>query len=834
MTTSQPAGPRALPLPLTPIIGRERDLAALRSLLFQENRPASVRLLTLTGPGGVGKTRLALHLAGELSHAFPDGVRFVSLAPITDPGLVLSEVARVLDVSEAGDRPLSSLVINALRTERSLMIVDNFEQVVEAAPLLTDLLTHCPTLTIIVTSRSVLRVTGEHDYPVAPLPVPAVQSRMATAPAVTDSPAVRLFVDRASAVNPDFALTEQTVEAVAEICRRLDGLPLAIELAAARTRFLTPAALLTRLERRLPLLTGGPRDLPARLQTMRDAIAWSYDLLSPAERALFRRLSLFAGSFSLEAAEHVAGALGTPTLDTDTRALPHSVSTPPSIVDGIAGLIDQSLLQPRDSADERSRFGMLETIREFGLDQLEASGEGPSARQALVDYALRLAEEGEIGLRGPAQAIWIHRLEADYANLTASLSWTLAEGMVDIALRIAAALWRFWAWRGRLREGRNWLERALAADQGAEPAIRAKALHYLGNTVLDLCDCAGARSAWEASLEIRRPLRDTAGIAHTLNCLGVVLLVQGEFAQAQARHEEGIDLWRGLNDRHAIGLSLYNLGNLARCQGDLGRAETLSRQALELRLALDDTNGIAYSLFRLGQIARARGDLSTAERLLMESLDRFRALDDRQGIAYVTVELAEVAWRRHDGPRAVEYLVDALTLRQELEETEGVITCLEALAALAAPHDPARTARILAAADAWRSGSGMPLPPIDLPARDRAIQHARTALGPAFFALWDTGRTLLLEQTIAEATAPISFAPRVVSVIVETAPGAGLTARELEVVRLVAAGRSNQDIADELSIGYRTATTHVGNILNKLGVDSRTAVAAYAIRHGLA
>ncbi len=482
-----------------------------------------MRLLTLTGPGGVGKTRLALEAAAGLADTFPDGARFVSLAPITDPVLVAPMVAQALGVREAGDEPITERLAAFLRDKRLLLLLDNFEQVVEAAPLVTDLLAACPGLKGLVTSRVRLRLSGERDYPVPPLAVPAPAGPRPFQYA-KGSAAVRLFSERAQAVRPEFALTPENASAVADICRGLDGLPLAIELAAARIKVLPPAALLARLEKRLPLLTGGGRDLPARQQTMRDAIAWSHDLLTPEEQALFRWLAVFVGGFTLEGAEAVVFAGDALDLD---------------VFEGVASLVDKSLLRQEVGPDEEPRFAMLETIREFGLERLAARGEEAAIQNAHAAYFLALVEQAESALLGPEQMAWLTWLDAAHDNLRAALDWCLASD-AEAGLRLAGALSLFWQVRGYLLEGRRWLE-ALLAQAPQRAALRAKALHAAGQLARHQADIASGISLCEESLAIYRELGDKRGGAYVLRTLGLLVSDGGDPERGRALFERA---WR--------------------------------------------------------------------------------------------------------------------------------------------------------------------------------------------------------------------------------------------------------------------------------------------------
>jgi non-specific serine/threonine protein kinase len=823
----------ALPRPLTSLVGRDHEVATARSFLLDP----TCRLLTLTGPGGVGKTRLAVRVAASLSNHFADGIVFVPLAAVTRADLVLPTIAQTFGLRDFPDRPPSEGLAAALHDRQLLLVLDNLEHLIDATPDLAALLATCPALHILATSRTRLRLSGEQEYPVPPLPSPPDQASL-TAATVTQSPAVALFVERARASNPAFPLTDANAAALAALCRRLDGLPLAIELAAARTRVLSPAALVAGLERHLPLLTGGPRDLPTRLQTMANAVAWSYDLLPPDERTLFRRLAVFVGSFTLEAAEAVCQGSGARSFTPD----PCPPTPDPSVLDGIAALVDGSLVRQEEAGADGGlgavRFAMLETIREFGLERLAAEDDSVEIRTRHAGYFLEMAVAAEDALHGKEQGTWLQRLDADHDNLRVTLSWFLDRDEGESALRLATALWRYWEIRGHLREGSSWLDRALAAGPDAPAAVRASALNSLGNLLSYLGNPARTQSAYEASLALRRELADRQGIADSLNNLGLLATDRGDYARARALHEESLALRRELGDRRGLALSLNNLGDLALAEGDLTRAWELHQAALTVRRELRDLRGVAYSHNNLGAVAARREDTAAARPLLDEALSLFRHLGDKAGLAEAQANLGRVALAQGEPRQAASALSTSLALRVDFGDLRGVAECLEGLAAI----DDARLfapacMRLLGAATTLRDAIGIPIQAVDRPHLERTLDLLRRGLDrDACAASFEGGRLLATEQAVTEAIELADAIDRLGdgrSTDHARAESTLLTPREIEVLRQLAEGRSDREIADALFLSPRTVSSHVGHILAKLDVPSRAAAIATALRQKL-
>ena len=640
-----------LPAQPTPLVGRERELREVCGLLSEKE----VRLLTLTGPGGIGKTRLGLQVAAELLNEFEDGVFFVALAPITDPALVASAIAEALGVVEAGDQPLEEGLKGYLHGKELLLLLDNFEQVLGGAPLVGELLSACPKLKVLATSRSVLKVYGEQEYPVSPLELPR-PGGLLPIDRLSQYEAVRLFIERAKAAKPDFSVTDENAPAVAEICMRLDGLPLAIELAAARKKLLTPSAMLQRLGSRLKLLGGGSRDLPERQRTLRGTIEWSFALLEEGEQVLFARLAVFSGGRTLEAIEAVCDAEG---------------DLPMDALEGVSSLLDKSLLRQEEGPEGEPRFVMLETIHEYARERLEASGEAEETSRLHAEYFLALAEAAEPELSGADQLACLERLEAEHDNMRAALTWSL-EKEPETALRLAVALARFWEMRARFLEGSRWLEAALRQSDRADFGTRAKLLSQAGTFAFYRTDFEHAIVLHGEALELYRQVGDDNGVAFALMCLG-------------AQHME---------------------------KGDHERAAPFLEEALALSRRIGDKRNTAGTLHNLGEVERQRGNYERAKALGTESIGLWRKIKDDYNLSMVVgwVGLLEV-WSGDQPDLAEGFLNEALALERELGYWAYAAYCLEAFAGLAeARGQDARAARLWGAAEALRTDIGAPLP----------------------------------------------------------------------------------------------------------------------------
>jgi predicted ATPase/DNA-binding CsgD family transcriptional regulator len=846
------------------LIGREQEVRALCDLLLHPE----VRLLTITGTGGVGKTRLALEVAGALRAGFTDGICFVPLAPVSDPAQVMAAIAQALGLWEVVALPLEEQVPAALHDRHLLLLLDNFEQVIQGAPQLVSLLASCPRLSMLVTSRTALHLSGEHEFPVLPLAVPDLM-QLPSPETLMQSTSVRLFVLRTQAIQPAFHVTPVNSRSIAEICVQLDGLPLAIELAAARIKLLPPQALLHRLSHRLDLLTGGARDLPMRQQTLRNTLQWSYDLLTEPEQRLFRWLSIFVGGCTIEAAEVVCQQVSNQAF---------------GVLEGVASLLDKSLLQQTAHEGEEPRLLMLKTIRELGLEQLHRQGELEAARRAHARYYLRLVETAEPHLLGPDQLLWFARLEQDLDNLRTILQAATSGGAeeVELALRLAGALRLFWVGQGYLREGRDLLERLLADSRAIAAPMRLKALNTLGVILWSQSNPHRLAQVADEALALAREQGDHVALAIAMIQHGTAMMLdRGDYTAVQTCLEEALTEARALGDHFILASALISLGRLAEYQRDAKLAVPWFEEGLALCRAAGEKMLLASVLMMFAQPELSLGHAARSQALLEESLSIFRKIGNIPANALIFNMLGRVALQQGELDKAEEFLTESDRLAREVGDQHLALRSRLLLAGLAALQGDYATARLqyekglatalalghmsliasglkglgcVAAAQglhAWAAvlwGTAEPLRAsrsvaIAQAFYERMVVVVRSQLGePAFEEAKAQGRALTAAQALAWREA---FTPQVPEPT-QAAPGsfpaapthaatslAGLTPREYEVLRLLATGLTSAQIAEHLIISVLTVNGHIRSIYSKLGVASRSAATRYAIEHKL-
>jgi len=892
LSTPQPALLWNVPSPLTSLIGREQTIAQISALLSN----SQIRLVTLLGPGGIGKTRLSIEVATHLRPLFADGASFVSLAAIHDPAQLLFAIAQALDIQEKETQPITELLMAYLRTKHLLLLLDNFEQLLPAVLTLSDLLEACPHLKIVVTSRAALRIQGEQEFLLQPLTLPPLD-RLPDPETLTQYTSVTLFLQRVQALVPAFQLSQTNARAIAEICVQLDGLPLALELAAARIKLLSPQALLTRLSRRLQVLTGGARTLPVRQQTLYNTLKWSYDLLDPQEQHLFQRLSIFVNGCSLQAIEYLYT-----TFDADTG----------QVLDGVTSLIDKCLLQKTGWDDPDPRLLMLETIREYGLECLAASGEMVAVRTAHASYYLALAEEIEPKLDGEEQAMWMEQLERERGNLRAAFLWLTERAEHEqgenqmkartMALRLAGALRRFWLGRGCLNDEQQCLEQALARNEPIPAQVRAKALLTLGMLLSLQGNYNREEELYTECLALFRQLRDPRSIATALYQLGRIAWMRGDLTAARTLAEEALLHSRESGHKGSIAWSRFRLARLVIEQGEYARGQTLLEEnlamhqetgnkrgmasslyhlawvhlvsqndpdtthslitgALTLFREIGDKEGIAYSFYLSGWLALSQDDPIAALASLQESVALFRKISHREGIAWALSLSGKAMAARGNYTTAYAFYKEGIEIASKLDHKGLLATCLEGLASMVATriipeelgeeHQETElplahkeplpniwwAARLWGRAETLRLASDIPMLPIDRTAYKRAVALARKQLGEESFSIaWTEGRNLSSTQ-ILQVQKRGSIAPQIPSINQtppsRSTPPAGLTAREVEVLRLVAQGLTSAQIAEQLILSLLTVNSHVRSIYSKLAVTSRSAATRYAIEHQL-
>jgi predicted ATPase/DNA-binding CsgD family transcriptional regulator len=850
----------ALPVQLTPLIGREQEAASAVRLL----RRPEVRLLTMCGAAGIGKTRLAIQVAADLLPDFADGVAFVSLAPIHDSTLVLATIAHTLGLTDPGNEPGDSLRA-FLRHKHLLLVLDNFEHVMAAASDLVDLFSASPRLKLLVTSREVLHLRAEQQFAVPPLALPDL-THLPDSEGIAQYPAVKLFIQRAQAVQHDFQITPTNAPLLAEICTRLDGLPLALELAAARVRLLSLPALLARLDRRFEVLSGGVHDLPERQRTLRATLEWSYDLLSARERRLFRRLSVFVGGCTLSAAEALCRALDPAEI---------------AVFDAIASLLDKSLVYKLEEEGSEPRLLLLETVREYAWERLSADEEVEAVRRAHAAYYLALAEEAEPYLYGAEQDLWQKHLSREQGNLRTALRWWVAGQTAEkkeMALRLASALARFWEVQHRLQEGRTFLEWALVgSEETVAPSVRAKALETAVFLALNQGDIGRAEAPGEQCLALYRQIGDKQGMAVALLRLGVIARTKGNLAAARSLLEEALVLYREMGHTGNTPWALFHLGLLEERRGSYARARARFEESLALFRQVGDKKGMVNSLYWLACMVLNQSETTTAATLLEEGCQLAREMSYSVGLADCLRALCEVALSQGDPAAATARAEESLGVLRKVgarddqiasslirlarvqvrqgnfaaaracyEESlaralkgnfqEELASGLEGLACVVAARGACTwAAHLWAAATTVRDTIGVPMPPLERADYERAGAAARLRLGEKAWAIaWEEGRAMTPEQALASQARALE-SKQAVPPPMRSSPAFpdGLTAREVEVLRLVSQGLTDAQVADHLVISPRTVQGHLRSIYNKINVSSRVAATRYAVERKL-
>jgi len=780
---------------------------------------AMTRLLTLSGVGGSGKTRLALEVARDLLEAYPDGVWLVELAPLSEEVLVPKAVAETLKVPERPAEPLADTLAEVLRDRELLLILDNCEHLLEAVARLVDkLLDSCSHLRIMATSREAIGVEGEMRWVVPPLSVPEPQGTPSSEE-LDAYESVRLFLERARGRNPSFSLSSQNAPAVAEICLTLEGIPLAIELAAARVGTLSIEQISQRLEDSLKLLTGGSKTQMAKQRTLRRALDWSFELLSEEEMELFGRLSVFAGGWTLEASEAV-GAGG----DVEEG----------EVLDLLSELVDKSLVVARERQESGVRYRMLEPIRQYAREKLEEGGEGEEARRRHATFFLALAEEAEPRLRGPEDVEWLERLETEHDNLRAALSWTLERGDAELALCLGGALGIFWHTHGHQGEGRKWLEAALAKDDRASEAARLKALEALFWLTYDQSDLDRAEAVAQEGLKLSNEAEVEGSLAASFRTmLAGPTWVRGDYEGAKELLEESLALSREADDKVKIVDALLQLGGVTDAQGDRAQAKEIYEEGIALCREVDYTYRLPDFLYSLGYMLLLEGDYERAAALNEEAATLFRERGYKGNLQYALDNLGWVALLQGDHERARGYYEKSLVLRKELGDKMIASESLEGLTCISAAEGEAeRAARLFGAGEALREAVGYPHTPEEDAWREPYLDTTRSRLGEA---AWEGA---LAQGQAMEVEAAIEYAlsegePSVPTPSSTPEHPGGLTSREVEVLGLVATGLTNAQVAKELFLSPRTVQRHLNSIYRKLGVSSRTAATRFAIEHGL-